>query len=210
MRMRMGMGMGMRMRMPATRKKRQDADGNDGDESEAQSQTNIDDAVDVDKTAQNPATSSTTPNVDGEKPKRHRKKPVVGYKVSAAPYARRIAKQGKPAIKMPDGILHCGCVEDEALLDFWWFKSGKITSLFNGLSEGWLDEVALPHPRAFTAALFHETSTLRIAIVSRHDESQVLDLGVMPGQQPQCLHSRHRVLATCRRPPAHLQDSSHV
>ena len=59
-------------------------------------------------------------------------------------------------------ILHCGCPEDVALLDFWWFKSGKITSLFNSLTKGWLGEVVDPRTCAFMAVLFHDALSLTI------------------------------------------------
>jgi hypothetical protein len=82
--------------------------------------------------------------------------------VTGVAYFRNIAERGQPPATMPPGILHCGCSEDDALLDFWWFKSGEITSPFSGVTEGWLSEVAEPRPRAFMAKLFLETTALTI------------------------------------------------
>jgi hypothetical protein len=84
------------------------------------------------------------------------------FQVTGVPYMRRIADRGQPPLAMPPGFLHCGCAEDDALLDFWWFKTGKITSPFNGVTEGWLTDLLEPCPRAFMANIFRQISGLSI------------------------------------------------
>ena len=144
----------------------EDADGDGGSASDVpphtdEEQTTDADVANADNKNSNADADKTMADTD-DKPKRRRKKPIVEYKVTGVPYARRIAARGQVPIKMPDGILHCGCPEDEALLDFFWFKSGKITSQYNDLTEGWLKEVAEPRPHAFTTALFREMSAMTI------------------------------------------------
>jgi hypothetical protein len=96
----------------------------------------------------------------GTKEKPEAKEPK--FWVTGVAFNRKIADRGNPPIIMPPGILHCGCLEDDALLDFWWFKIGKITSPFNGMTEGWLTDALEPRPCAFMAKLFHEMSGLNI------------------------------------------------
>jgi hypothetical protein len=80
------------------------------------------------------------------------------FQVTGVPYMRRIADRNQPPLATVPGFLHCGCAEDDALLDFWWFKTGKITSPINGITEGWLTDLLEPRSRAIMANIFREVS----------------------------------------------------
>jgi hypothetical protein len=99
---------------------------------------------------------------DAEKDVDSGTKPIKSkFQVTGVPYMRRVTAGGA-LVSLSAGILHCGCCEDEALLDFWWFKTGEITSAFSGVTEGWLTDVLAPRPRALLSKSFCGISGLTI------------------------------------------------
>lgn len=67
------------------------------------------------------------------------------FRVTGTPFAR-LANE-KPIKSHPvqalverrPGYMHCGCSEDEALLEFYWWKLAEATSPTTEETEGWLD-----------------------------------------------------------------------
>lgn len=103
--------------------------------------------------------------------KKASKQKDVKFQVTGIAYNRRIAERGQPAIPMPAGILHCGCSEEDSLLDFWWFKTGEITSPFNGVKEGWVTQYLEPRIRSFLAVMFQGMTGLTINDLYLRDEN---------------------------------------
>lgn len=67
------------------------------------------------------------------------------FHVTGTPFSRLANKKpskDNPAqapVECEPGYLNCGCSEDEALLDFYWWKMAEATSPTTNATEGWLD-----------------------------------------------------------------------
>src|SRR5215469_1588752 len=54
---------------------------------------------------------------------------INGYQVTGVPWQRLAnGKSSHGRIKKRTGALHCGCAEQDVLLDFWWWKTGVLSS----------------------------------------------------------------------------------
>ena len=56
-------------------------------------------------------------------------------------------------------------------MEFYWYKTGKITSPYNNVTEGWLDDWMEPRSRAFMVKLLEEKSALTIDDLYDYDEN---------------------------------------
>lgn len=72
--------------------------------------------------------------------------------VTGTPYCRQVnsGRGKKSAVKSRvSGYFHCGCIEDDVLLDFYWWKLGTITSPATNITEGWGVQYLDPRARSF-------------------------------------------------------------
>lgn len=67
------------------------------------------------------------------------------FLVTGTPFSRLANEKPRklhpvqPLVERRPGYMHCGCAEDEALLEFYWWKLAEATSPTTDETEGWLD-----------------------------------------------------------------------
>jgi hypothetical protein len=91
------------------------------------------------------------------------------FRVTGTPFSR-LANE-KPIklhpvtalVERRPGYLHCGCSEDEALLEFYWWKLAEATSPTTDETEGWLDHRKMD-PRTRTLMFGFFTTWTRMEV----------------------------------------------
>jgi hypothetical protein len=71
-------------------------------------------------------------------------------------------------------ILDCGCIEDEALLDFYWWKQITVISPSTNIKEGWKEQCLDPHAHAFMRAECEFISRLTVDDIYTNGKGQLL------------------------------------
>lgn len=72
------------------------------------------------------------------------------YDVTGTPYQREVKGPSDEAIpERYEGYLHCGCPEDEVLIDFMWWKTTLCLSPSTNAEEGMRDQRLDPRTRTF-------------------------------------------------------------
>lgn len=86
------------------------------------------------------------------------------YKLNGVPYPRLVAKTKNVVVNSPDGYMNCGCNEDVALTDFYFWKTWKLTCIETGtvVTESLKDQKFSPRERAFIVAAFNDSAGLTI------------------------------------------------
>ncbi|KAF9455201.1 hypothetical protein BDZ94DRAFT_899146 [Collybia nuda] len=84
-----------------------------------------------------------------------------GFRVTGTPFSRLVNEKPKKnetasvRKERRPGYLHCGCPEDEALLELYWWKLAEATSPTTDETEGWLDHRKMdPRTRTLMFAFF--------------------------------------------------------
>jgi hypothetical protein len=105
------------------------------------------------------------------------------YRVTGTPFARSIAppknsKKGVVAnVKKPEdreGIMDCGCLQDDVFLDFYWWKLGVVTSLSTGVMEGWRDQRLDPRARAFMVQEWKTSTGLEVNDIYTNNKHELV------------------------------------
>jgi hypothetical protein len=87
------------------------------------------------------------------------------YALNGQPYPRKLRKtKAAPPVTRPPGHLHCGCNEDDVLMDFYFWKTWSLTSELNGdkVTESMRDQLMPPRLRAFVVHAFKNSTGLSI------------------------------------------------
>jgi len=87
------------------------------------------------------------------------------YKLNGQPYPRKLRqKKADPPVERPPGHLHCGCNEDDVLMDFFFWKTWTLTSEEHGIcvEESMKDQLMAPRLRAFVVHAFRAATGLSI------------------------------------------------
>ncbi|KAG6807042.1 hypothetical protein H0H92_009023 [Tricholoma furcatifolium] len=94
------------------------------------------------------------------------------YAINGVPRARKVNHVISDGVKRPKGYLHCGCDEDVALLDFYFWKSWSLTAkLRDGsrVTETLKDKMLEPRVRAFVVDQFQSWTGLTINDIYQGD-----------------------------------------
>ena len=86
------------------------------------------------------------------------------YKLNGVPFPRLVAKTKKAVVNSRVGYMNCGCNEDVALTDFYFWKTWKLTCTETGtaITESLKDQKFAPRDKAFIVAFFNDVTTLKI------------------------------------------------
>lgn len=87
------------------------------------------------------------------------------YKVNGQPFGRQVRqKKSQPEVPREPGHLHCGCNEDDVLLDFYFWKTWTCSATVKGevVTEGMMDQRLSPRLRAFVTKAFREATGLTV------------------------------------------------
>lgn len=85
--------------------------------------------------------------------------PDSKYNVTGTPYEREV--KGPEDAVVPeryDGFLHCGCPEDEVLIDFMWWKCTLCASPSTDAQEGFRDQRLDPRTRTFMYSVWRNAT----------------------------------------------------
>ncbi|KAG6820572.1 hypothetical protein H0H92_001873, partial [Tricholoma furcatifolium] len=85
------------------------------------------------------------------------------YVLNGVPFQRKVNQTKSDRIERPDGHLHCGCNEDVALMDFYFWKTWSLSGqLANGqeVTESLKDQMLEPRMRAFVVEQFERWTGL--------------------------------------------------
>ena len=98
--------------------------------------------------------------------------PPLSHKVTGIPQVRNV-NQGKteaPIVRSRK-VFHCGCFEDDVLIDFWWWKNSTLKSLSKGIEEPWCSYRLDPYSRGFMVKWWKDTVHLNVNdIYSTHPQ----------------------------------------
>jgi len=83
------------------------------------------------------------------------------FKVTGTPYPRTVNKKGKQEIPVATGYMHCGCSEDVALLDFYFWKTWKVMNEA-GDEEGLRHQHIEPRLRLFFSKCYEADAMLTV------------------------------------------------
>lgn len=85
------------------------------------------------------------------------------FVVTGTPHRRRVnsGKAGVAVFGRRPKYFHCGCEEDHVLADFYWWKTGSLTSPTTGQTEGWETQRLDPRARALVFNQWKESLALK-------------------------------------------------
>ncbi|KAG6810151.1 hypothetical protein H0H92_013091 [Tricholoma furcatifolium] len=87
------------------------------------------------------------------------------YMLNGVPFPRKVNQTKSDRIERPEGHLHCGCKEDVALMDFYFWKTWSLSGeLSNGteVTELLKDQMLEPRVRAFVVEQFEHWTGLTV------------------------------------------------
>jgi hypothetical protein len=90
------------------------------------------------------------------------------YRVTGIPFERQVVTSGGTDRMRREGILDCGCTEDDVLLDFYWWKNTSATSASTKEKEGWSTQRLNPRARLFMRVEWEYISGLTVDDIYRH------------------------------------------
>lgn len=94
--------------------------------------------------------------------------PDCKYNVTGVPHPRNVrGPKDDDVPERPEGYLHCGCPEDEVLMDFIWWKGASVTSPVTGETEGFRDQRLDPRTRAFMYDIWCEATCQEVDDIYR-------------------------------------------
>jgi hypothetical protein len=93
--------------------------------------------------------------------------------VSRARSAKTKLKEAKTKPEERKGIMDCGCVEDDVILDFYWWKLGFARSVSTGMKEGWKDQRLNPRARAFMVREWKSATALEVNDIFTDNEDEL-------------------------------------
>jgi len=98
----------------------------------------------------------------------------ASYKVMGIPF-RRIARKLREEMREGrDGVLDCGCLEDDMLLDFYWWKVIVADSVsHDDITEGWKDQRLDPRARLFMRLEWEYISGLTVDSIYTNGKRQL-------------------------------------
>lgn len=85
---------------------------------------------------------------------------MLDFKATGTPLIK--LEKGQVSTAARKGYMHCGCYEDDVLMEFIFWKTWTITSPTTKVTEGWLDQHMDPRTRHFVVKAFKEASKLEL------------------------------------------------
>lgn len=92
--------------------------------------------------------------------------PPASHQLTGVPWVRDANPKNRPAgtplITRDPKVLHCGCYEDDALWDFFWWKTGILGSPASETKENWKSTRLEPRARGFMVQFVQNMTCLEI------------------------------------------------
>jgi hypothetical protein len=100
--------------------------------------------------------------------------PPNSNSVTGVPWTRVANSKSTSAenrVSQRPGILHCGCFEDDVLIDFWWWKNASLKSHSTGVVEPWRRDRLDTYERGFMVRWWSKWTGLTVNdIYSNHED----------------------------------------
>jgi hypothetical protein len=127
------------------------------------------------------------------------------HRVMGTPFERQVnnKRQGKTSEKRKH-ILDCGCIEDEALLDFYWWKQITVISPSTNIEEGWKEQRLDPRARAFMKSEWEFISFLTVNDIYTNGQGQLVYEATRYARQ---IKSLQKSLETAKRDLSKLRNA---
>jgi hypothetical protein len=96
------------------------------------------------------------------------------HRVTGTPFERQVNnKRLNKTYERRKHILDCGCTEDDALLDFYWWKQITVISPSTKVEEGWKEQRLDPRARSFMKSEWEYISGLTVNDIYTNGKSQL-------------------------------------